>query len=54
MPLLGFCFSFPVQQTGLSSGKLIRLTKRFENEGAVGADPVQQLAYALMRKGMPV
>lgn len=51
---MGFCFSFPVEQTGLASGNLIKLTKKFENEGAVGVDPVLQLAQALERKGMPV
>lgn len=52
--VVGFCFSFPVEQTGLAAGTLIRLTKSFENEGAVGADPVQQLQAALQRQGCPV
>lgn len=53
-PTVGFCFSFPVEQTDLASGKLIRWTKRFENEGAVDADPVELLHSALKRQEMPV
>ena len=53
-PVVGFCFSFPVEQTDLAAGKLIKLTKRFENEGAVGEDPVKLLQSALERAGMPV
>lgn len=52
-PTVGFCFSFPVEQTDLASGKLIRWTKRFENEGAVDADPVELLHSALKRQEMP-
>ena len=53
-PVVGFCFSFPVEQTALDAGTVARLTKRFENEGLQGCDPVQMLAAALERAKFPV
>ena len=50
---VGFCFSFPCDQTALDAGKLLKLTKRFQNEGAVGRDPVEMLREALARAGEP-
>ena len=50
---VGFCFSFPCDQTALDAGKLLKLTKRFQNEGAVGKDPVEMLREALARAGEP-
>lgn len=50
MPVLGFCFSFPVEQSSVDSGKLLRWTKGFINPGAVGKDPAKLLAEAFKRK----
>ena len=50
---VGFCFSFPCDQTALDAGKLLKLTKRFQNEGAVGRAPVELLREALARAGEP-
>lgn len=47
---LGFTFSFPVHQTSLTSGKLIRWTKDFSASGAVGEDVVRLLKEAFLRK----
>lgn len=52
-PTVGFCFSFPCDQTALDGGKLLKLTKRFNNPGAVGVDPVAALRAALARAGEP-
>lgn len=49
---LGFTFSFPVEQTGIASGKLIRWTKGFGAEGVIGEDVVKLLDDALARKGV--
>jgi hypothetical protein len=51
---VGFCFSFPVEQTGISSGTMIKLTKKLANEGLVGCDPVQMLQKAIDRLHAPV
>jgi hexokinase len=51
-PVVGFCFSFPVDQTSVSSGRIVAWTKGFENTGAVGSDPVKLLQDALHRQGM--
>ena len=47
---LGFTFSFPVLQTSLTSGTLIRWTKDFSASGAVGEDVVRLLREAFSRK----
>ena len=52
--LVGFCFSFPCEQERLDRGKLIKWTKQFDNDGAVGEDPVKLLQEALHRKGLQV
>jgi hexokinase len=52
-PVLGFCFSFAVEQDGLASGKLLDWTKGFCCKGVVGNDPVALLAAALERAGRP-
>ena len=49
-PIIGFCFSFPVEQTAVDAGRLLRWTKGFENPGAVGKDPAKLLADAFRRK----
>ncbi|CAA0822391.1 Hexokinase-1 [Striga hermonthica] len=47
---LGFTFSFPVMQTSINSGTLIRWTKGFNVNGTVGQDVVGELTKALKRK----
>ncbi|KAL2534107.1 Hexokinase-1 [Abeliophyllum distichum] len=49
---LGFTFSFPVMQTSINSGTLIRWTKGFSIDDAVGQDVVAELTKALQRKGV--
>lgn len=49
---LGFTFSFPVAQTSLISGTLIRWTKDFSATGAMGMDVVQLLRQAFNRQGV--
>ena len=49
-PVVGFCFSFPVEQTSVSSGKLLRWTKGYTNPGAVGSDPAKLLTDAFRRR----
>ncbi|TVU19142.1 hypothetical protein EJB05_35279, partial [Eragrostis curvula] len=49
---LGFTFSFPVRQDSISSGSLIRWTKEFSIEEAVGKDVAQCLNEALVRSGL--
>lgn len=48
---VGFTFSFPVSQTAINSGILIRWTKGFKAKGAEGKDVVGLLAKALKRRG---
>ncbi|XP_064469290.1 hexokinase type 2-like [Ornithodoros turicata] len=47
---LGFTFSFPCQQDGLNSARLIGWTKGFSCSDVVGKDVVQLLCEALERK----
>lgn len=48
---LGFTFSFPVNQTSLTSGTLKRWTKDFTASGAVGRDVIEMLNEAFVRVG---
>ncbi|KAG4068563.1 hypothetical protein HA402_004904 [Bradysia odoriphaga] len=48
---LGFTFSFPLLQLGLTKGLLVRWTKGFNCEGVVGEDVVQLLKDAIARRG---
>lgn len=48
---LGFTFSFPLQQKGLTKGILISWTKGFNCEGVVNEDVVELLEAALRRRG---
>ncbi|XP_055706161.1 hexokinase type 2 isoform X2 [Phlebotomus papatasi] len=48
---LGFTFSFPLTQLGLTKGMLVRWTKGFDCEGVVGEDVVQLLKDAIARRG---
>lgn len=43
-PVVGFCFSFAVEQQALDSGKLMGWTKGFDVDGVVGKDVVQLLS----------
>lgn len=47
---LGFTFSFPVEQTGIASGSLLRWTKGFSASGVIGEDVVRLLNEALVGK----
>lgn len=49
---LGFTFSFPVMQTSIDSGTLIKWTKGFNIEDVVGQDVVAELTRALERQGL--
>ncbi|KAL9224547.1 hypothetical protein vseg_000571 [Gypsophila vaccaria] len=49
---LGFTFSFPVGQTSIAAGNLIRWTKGFNIEDAVGKDVVANLSKAMEKKGI--
>lgn len=48
---LGFTFSFPLQQLGLTRGLLSQWTKGFACSGVVGEDVVQLLKDAIARRG---
>lgn len=47
----GFTFSFPVSQTSISEGTLIRWTKEFRADGVVGYDVVKLLSDQLVKRG---
>ncbi|KAJ6815976.1 hexokinase-2-like [Iris pallida] len=49
---LGFTFSFPVRQTSIASGTLIKWTKGFSIEDTVGEDVVGELTKAMERQGL--
>lgn len=49
---LGFTFSFPVKQSSIASGTLIKWTKGFSIDGTVGEDVVAELSRALDRLGL--
>lgn len=51
---LGFTFSFPVHQTGINSGTLIRWTKGFDIQDAVGKDVCALLQEELDVLHLPV
>ncbi|KAG0676820.1 glucokinase [Pichia californica] len=51
---LGFTFSFPVEQTSLDSGKLIRWTKGFNIPDTIGKDVVKLLQDHLDSQNVPV
>lgn len=51
---LGFTFSFPVTQTALGAGTLLRWTKGFDLPDVVGKDIVQLLQAKLDDKDLPV
>lgn len=49
---LGFTFSFPIRQTGVSSGILLRWTKDFSVKGVEGKEVVGLLRKSLIKKGL--
>lgn len=49
---LGFTFSFPLQQVGLTKGYLKTWTKGFSCSGVVGEDVVEMLEDAIRRRGV--
>ena len=51
---LGFTFSFPVHQVGINSGKLIRWTKGFDIQDAVGKDVCALLQEEIDKLHLPV
>uniref|UniRef100_A0A1B0ABY8 Phosphotransferase n=1 Tax=Glossina pallidipes TaxID=7398 RepID=A0A1B0ABY8_GLOPL len=48
---LGFTFSFPLKQLGLTKGLLVTWTKGFNCEGVINEDVVQLLKDAIARRG---
>ncbi|XP_071521980.1 hexokinase type 2 isoform X2 [Panulirus ornatus] len=48
---LGFTFSFPCKQEGLTKARLARWTKGFKCEGVEGRDVVELLKLAIARRG---
>ncbi|KAF1743267.1 hypothetical protein MXB_3860 [Myxobolus squamalis] len=54
LDFLGFTFSFPVHQTAIDSGRLIRWTKGFNSSGVEGQDVVRLLREACQRKGLNI
>lgn len=51
---MGFTFSFPIRQTALNSGTLIRWTKGYAIEDAVGTDVCESLQTAVRALNLPV
>ncbi|KAL9304422.1 hypothetical protein ACSQ67_021685 [Phaseolus vulgaris] len=49
---IGFTFSFPVMQTLIASGNLIKWTKGFNIEDAVGQDVVEELMKAIRKRSL--
>lgn len=49
---LGFTFSFPCQQVGLTKGLLIKWTKGFNCEGVVNANVVELLEDAIKKRNV--
>jgi hexokinase len=49
---LGFTFSFPLEQKGITKGILQRWTKGFDCDGVVGNDVVELLKDAIKRRGV--
>ena len=47
---LGFTFSFPLTQYGLTEGHLVRWTKGFNCSGVIGEDVVALLEDAISRR----
>ncbi|KAI8475386.1 MAG: hexokinase [Monoraphidium minutum] len=52
-PVVGFCFSFPMEQAALDRATLSFWTKGFEVAGVEGQDVVKLLSDALVKAGCP-
>ena len=50
VPRIGFTFSFPMNQTAIAEGTLLRWTKGYTCPDGVGSDPVKLLKEAFRRK----
>ncbi|MED6158616.1 Hexokinase isoenzyme 2 [Stylosanthes scabra] len=51
---IGFTFSFPVMQTSIDSGNLIKWTKGFSIDDTVGKDVVGELTKAIAKEGLDI
>lgn len=51
---LGFTFSFPCNQEGLTAARLVSWTKGFACSGVVGEDVVQLLREAIKRRSVSI
>lgn len=51
-PVIGFCFSFPVDQTALDNGRVLSMTKNFKGTGLLGQDVVAELRRELAAQGI--
>jgi hexokinase len=51
---MGFTFSFPVNQTCINHGKLVKWTKGFECNGVEGEDVVDILNAAFAKRGLKI
>ena len=51
---LGFTFSFPLRQEGLTKAKLVTWTKGFKCSGVEGEDVVKLLQEAIARRGVSI
>ncbi|GAB2250123.1 hypothetical protein Droror1_Dr00013482 [Drosera rotundifolia] len=51
---LGFTFSFPVLNCRINSGTLLKWTKRFSIDDAIGKDMVNELTKALEKQGLEI
>ncbi|KAL4423126.1 hypothetical protein ABPG77_004809 [Micractinium sp. CCAP 211/92] len=51
-PVVGFCFSFPVDQTALDNGKVVVWTKNFRGTYLIGQDVVAALRAELAAAGV--
>ncbi|KAM0945724.1 putative hexokinase [Dioscorea sansibarensis] len=49
---IGFTFSFPVKQSSVASGALVKWTKGFNIIGMVGEDVVKELSRNMARQGL--
>lgn len=49
---LGFTFSFPCTQEGLTVAKLVQWTKGFNCDGVIGRDVVELLREAIKRRAV--
>jgi hexokinase len=53
VPQIGFTFSFPINQTGIAEGTLLRWSKAFTCPDGIGSNPVMLLKAAFRRKVSP-